>query len=240
MNEVGNSYLINIAATLTIIAVTGTFAWLKPILPAKRLWRLPNPKKLYIFLSTSTKTNTGDYVRISSGLGQIRALGQITPSLCRAYRDFDIENVFMSDGAIAEKCEGNLIILGGPKNNGVALKIMELLESRLPGYLSERKVIWKEGGPTKEYTAIPNEDGFEEDFGVIIRATNPFNSKSEVLLFAGLHTYGTTAAARFFTTELPKLKPEYAYHGEFMAVVSAKVTNHHVSEPQLLHVARLV
>lgn len=237
MNASTNSFLINIVASLTMISGTAIIAWLARILPSRRLWRLVDPKTLYICISTSEKTATGDYIRFSSGIGQIRALAIIAPSLHRAYKEFDVQRVLMSEDKIADRCEGDLIILGGPKNNSVAQEIMALLKPQLPGFLMESGVFWSGDGLKINYAAIREGEDLKEDFGIIIRATNPFNSKRKVLLFAGGHTYGTIAAARFFTTEISKLR--YSFLGDFMAVVKSTVIDRHVSEPHLLHLKRL-
>jgi hypothetical protein len=231
------SFLINITASLTIITLTAIVSKLARVVPARRLWRLSDPRSLHICISTSAKTDTGEYIRFSSGLGQIRALALIAPSLHRAYKGFDVQRVLLSEDEIADRYEGDLIILGGPKNNIAAKEIMSLLEQRLPGSLIEPKVIWTADGKSVEYAAICTGDDLKEDYGIVIRATNPYNSKRKVFVFAGGHTYGTTAAARFFTAEFAKLR--YAYLGDFMAVVTAKVTDRHVSEPKLLHLKRL-
>ncbi len=43
------------------------------------------------------------------------------------------------------------------------------------------------------------------DYGLIVRASNPFTSRDRTaILFAGSHTYGTIAAAKFFTEDLHK------------------------------------
>ena len=235
------SFLINIAASLTIIFGTVFLSWAARVQPARRLWGLPDSKKLYICISTSARTDTGAYIRLSSGLGQIRALALLSPSLHRAYKDFDVQRVLMSDDKIADRYESDLIILGGPKNNEIARQVLEQLQPHLPGTLAEPNVTWHESSsvPPITYAAIQTGDDLKEDYGVIIRTTNPFNSKRKVLIFAGGHTYGTTAAARFFTSELSKFRPRYAFLGDFMAIVTAKVTDRHVSEPRLLHLKRL-
>ena len=43
------------------------------------------------------------------------------------------------------------------------------------------------------------------DYGLIVRTYNPFTSRDHTtILFAGSHTYGTIAAAKFFTEDLHK------------------------------------
>lgn len=82
--------------------------------PVKKLWRISHPQELIICTATSTKTNTGKYLRPATGIGQVRALGHAVESLSKAY-NIKIDNILFSDDQVQKKIEKDIIILGGPK-----------------------------------------------------------------------------------------------------------------------------
>ena len=109
------SFGLSIAAGIALVVLTAVAAHMRRVHPARRIWRLKNPKRLFICISTSVKTYTGTYTRLASGIGQIRALAILMPSLSKAYKDIDAQRILMSEEEVADWAEQDLIILGDPK-----------------------------------------------------------------------------------------------------------------------------
>ena len=76
---------------------------LKDIRPVKKLWKIKDFKKLIIVASNFlTKTDTGEYFRPATGIGQVRALGYSIESLSKAY-DVRIQNILLSDDHVQKQ-----------------------------------------------------------------------------------------------------------------------------------------
>ena len=195
-----------------LFAFLGYFIQIR--LPKKRLWHIKDPSHLIVCSAASTRTNTGVYHRPATGIGQVRALTLATRSLHQAYnKKFDARNIFLSDENLQGRIENDLLILGGPKNNRVAEKLLDLLHDEQPVRVSDSAIVWRinqsrhgwvdQGAFVYEGQAVNRK--IETDYGIIIRSQSPFTSRdSTVILFAGSHTYGTVAAAKFFTEDMHK------------------------------------
>lgn len=173
---------------------------------AKRLWRLREPVKLSVVLSTSASVDTGAYNRKMTGLGQARALGLLVPSLTRAYGELDSNVVNLSVYMRGESKENDLILLGGPKNNEVTREVLSRLAPTLPITIQtngDEEILRKTADGSMvalppASTPAPSHSRAGEDYGYILRAVSCFNPKTSVTVFAGTHTYGTAAAVRYF------------------------------------------
>ncbi len=168
--------------------------------PVRRLWRISDPKKLIICAATSTKTDTGQYYRPATGIGQLRALGQIVESLGKTY-DIRVQNILLSINQIQRQIESDLILLGGPKNNEITKLFLEKIKYLNIVTQEGCSIGWTTGGETVWYTGKIADKKVIKDFGIAIRMRNPFDSagRSFISLFSGSHTYGTIAAALYFT-----------------------------------------
>jgi hypothetical protein len=237
LNEMMLSATVSfVVSSLLTVAVT-TF---RNRLPPKRLWRIKFPRKLLVCLASSASTDTGEYTRFASGIGQISALGIITPSLSQAYGEFDSANVRLSHDSLNHRIEDDVIALGGPKNNSLARDVLERLALRLPVSMDEHQVIrWREyDGSISEYEARIADHVVKEDYGVIIRAENPYRPGRTLILLCGSHTFGVTAAARYFVNEYQKLRHWRA--GEFVTVVKTVVRDGYAAYPTLVRTQRLL
>ena len=204
---IGLGLLNGVLISLISGAVGGIFTYLfrrlKNVMPIKKLWRISDPKSLIICAATSTKTHTGKYVRPATGIGQVRALGAAVESLSKAY-NVKIENILFSDDQVQSHIENDIIILGGPKNNIIAkLFLDKTREINDIVYQVDNTIYWNVKHEEHEFNAVENADSVViKDYGIIIRGTNHFCNKMEkstFCLFSGCHTYGTTAAAEYFT-----------------------------------------
>lgn len=201
-----NGLLENFAASVVLLTAGWSFNYLKRRLmlvrPVKKLWGIADPDRLIICTATSAYTDAGEYTRPATGLGQVRALGYAVESLGKAY-DVHIENVLFSMEELQDRLERDIIVLGGPKNNRITRKFLDKLTPMQIADQVGGVIFWKVAGEEGEFR--PATDGNRKvtmDYGLIIRCANPFADESRptsFCLFSGCHTYGTIAAARYFT-----------------------------------------
>ena len=133
-------------------------------------------------------------------------------SLHHAYhKHLDIRNIFLATDHLQERIENDLLILGSSKTNAVTARFLELLEDEQPAKVIDSLIIWrirKAGGQWVDQGAVEYEGSAMKrqvvnDYSLIIRAYNPFIlRKRTAILFSGSHTYGTVAAAKFFTENM--------------------------------------
>jgi len=121
--------------------------------PVKRLWKIKDPQKLIICASTSTKTDTGEYYRPATGIGQLRALGQIVESLGKAY-NIRIQNILLSVDQIQKQIENDIILLGGPKNNEITKIFLDKIDYLKIVYQENSTIYWKKNETDIEYSGI--------------------------------------------------------------------------------------
>lgn len=179
------------------------------------LWQLHDPSRVVIVVSNSSPTETGEYVRPATGIGQVRALAYSVPSLSRAYRDLELRNIYLSTDQLQERREDDLIVLGGPKNNSIARDLLDELRDDQPARQEGSELIWRkrrggewvdEGADT--YRGEVRDQMVRTDFGLILRVANPFASGDRTaVLLSGSHTHGTMAAAKFFAENLLRELP---------------------------------
>ncbi len=235
----------DLIANIAAVSLGVAAAWLFGRAINRRIWSLGEPSKLVIFIAEDSKefvskTNVG-YVRPATGVGQARALAILAPSLRTAYRSVDLGKVLMPGEGIARDRRSDLITLGGAKNNLVTREIMNALAVRygLPVPTPAEGLSWihKMGERPKLYEAegarterdVIRDDQIEHDYGVVVKAPNPWNPKTTVIVLYGASTHGTAAAANYFVKRRPGKRPEY-----FTALVEVNVTGGHNGEPTLL------
>ena len=202
--------------------------------PARALWRLTAPETLSIYIARSFVEDTGKYLREGTGIGQLRALSVISPSLQRAYGRID-QNVRLSSDSVGVTLEGDVISLGGGKNNRVTIELLEELRRRYSNVpISAASALkWFDGARDRERTAETQAGIIVKDYGLIVAGENPCCVNRRAIVLAGASTYGTIAAARYFVGQ--GLKSRKAA----FAIVSAKVLDGHVHEPTLEYESEL-
>lgn len=210
---------------------------LRDTLPSRRLWKIKEPAGVVISVAHSAASDTGKYLRPATGIGQVRALALLMPSLRRAYSDLRIRNIYLSSDPLLERLESDLICLGGVKNNQVTGDVLEHLRPGCPISMDGSTITWHDDTGEEDYEGTIKDGEVVRDFGLIVRAKNPFRPSRTVVILAGSHTYGTIAAARFFCEELGSpLKPRPR---SFAALVEAPVRNGYPSSPTLIRFAKI-
>lgn len=236
MNDL-HSILLNLLSNAIWIPVGVIGAWLGYFvsvrLPHRRLWRVTDPSRLTVCASNSTNTNTGVYARPSTGIGQVRALALAITSLHAAYRKkLDIRHILLSSDHIQDRMENDLLILGGPKTNRVSAELFHAIQQEQPAFQVKTVIYWRvhqrngqwiDDGMF-EYDGHAVNRKITQDYGLIIRMRSPFTSRSRtVVLFSGSHTYGTLAAAKYFTEskEMRRLLKKRQHN--LVALVSSQI-----------------
>jgi len=176
-------------------------------IPSRRVWGLKSPKELVVCCANSVITDTGEYHRPATGIGEARSLSLLATSLSQTYGKIDFSKFYLSTDQIHKYIENDLIILGGDKTNELASRLLRIIEKEQPLKMKGCDFYWRKNnngiwidegaenfrGNTFDYDVV-------SDYGVIVRVKSPFSSLPKtVILLAGSHTYGTLAASKFFT-----------------------------------------
>lgn len=263
VNAVPASLVANVGALLLGAAVVRLYAFVSN----RRLWSLNDENKVVVYVAESARTDVTKlapsgvqpsggapiqvrYVRSATGVGQVRALAALAPSLRGAYRNLDLAKVRMAGEALGGDQRCDLISLGGVKNNRITATLVEGLDRdfELQALSGMDWVSWRDRlGNERSYTAhgrstlVEQADGtvveqrdITRDFGIMIKAPNPFDAKSTVIVFAGASTYGTTAAASYFVNQRRWRRPKY-----FQGLVEVAVADGHNAKPRCLELVRL-
>lgn len=107
----------NLVADVVFVSLGAAAAWLSGKVAHRRRWSLGDPSKLAIFIAEDAqelvRKKDASYVRRATGVGQVRALAHIAPSLRKAYRDAALGKLVMSSAGIERDLTSDLITLGG-------------------------------------------------------------------------------------------------------------------------------
>ncbi|QMU69079.1 hypothetical protein [Streptacidiphilus sp. P02-A3a] len=217
-----------------VAGAAGATRWLVTRrLPARRIWRFDEGTDAVVVVATLVKADTNQN-RLATGLGQVRGVSLIAPSLMRAYRSANVENIRLSALVGGSDLERNLVVLGGTKNNAVTERILSGLGGQLPFTLTR-------SGEVINWQGDIRESDFQNgkvvrDYGVIVRSVNPMAPGKRIVLLAGLRTYGTVAAARWLLSQggARQLPADVA-----VLVEADVLPDQHVGVPRMIHQSRL-
>jgi len=191
------------------------------------MWRYRDGDRFSLIVASSAQVDTGKYLRPTTGIGQVRAMSLLVPSLTRAYRKVDLEQVQLSAVAPGRDLEADLLVLGGAKNNAVTARLLAHLPG-LPFTSSDEAIVWQ-GVAFEGETSGPN---VIRDYGYVVRAPNPFAPGRRVVIVAGSHTFGTVAAARWLVNHGGDRK----LPADVAVLVESEVLNDgHVTAPKAIH-----
>ena len=115
MSDIVINLLANLVWMLIGIATLKTITFFHKTLPLRKLWLLNKPEDVVICVPCSTETQTGQYVRPATGIGQVKAIAFLVTSLYRTYDKVNLKNIYFSTDPIEKELDNDLIILGGPK-----------------------------------------------------------------------------------------------------------------------------
>jgi hypothetical protein len=214
---------------LVVGAAVGVARWsVAAQRPARRAWRFKSGRDLVIVIATSGMVDTGTYQRAMTGLGQVRALSILTPSLRSAYRDVDLQRVRLSEELGEGQLDSDLLVIGGPKNSSVTKMLLDKLRPQLPFSVENTSIIWD--GITYDGQTVSGQ--VVHDYGYVVRTTHPLHPARRVVIIGGSHTYGTACAARWLIEEggSRRLRADIA-----VLIEADVVLKGHVSTPRAIH-----
>ena len=205
-------FILGVAVAVVTSVATGVWNRYVPRFRARRLWGRRQPDNLTVVVADSGVIDTGAYQRKVTGIGQARAVGLLMPSLTRAYPNPPTDAVMLSSECSPHHREGDIVLLGGPKGNVLTARLFERMRNELPVIVQtkvDEEILWMVDDPlVLPGDSQPPTSTGGKDFGVILRMRNCFDETGTMTLFAGVHTYGTLAAARYFIehqTEIRRL-----------------------------------
>lgn len=175
----------------------GIVIWL-PYRRARIFWGPALAGQLQVVVSRFQSTAFVEPTGLVGG-GDALALRELSSYFARVgLKQFDV--VYVDEADLDRK--NNLILLGGPDTNEVTKDALELINPRVrivdpgPGcpveihdlapICSTDNIDTNERSSEKKYRPEP-----EVDYGIIIRARNPFNPGKTLIIFAGAYGFGT-------------------------------------------------
>jgi len=206
----------NVASSM--IVATFLYLWYRGVTLRRsaRVWGIAGPKPFVgipsrpptVVVSTSAISSEG---RPMTGIGQVRAIALIMPSIGRAYRSYvEDNNLRMSLGCdvTEDRFGGDLITIGGPKTNEVTAFLLDrigLPEGFGIASVSDPetgktvdRILWKGSDARGQVKGAPA--GSQIALGLVVRCENPIRRRGVLTVLAGAAasgsgTYGTEAAA---------------------------------------------
>lgn len=200
MGQLGN-ILAGLATTLIGYIIGRVWQRIADQIPYRRartFWKPLFTSQIQVVVSRFETSEFTEPTGIVGG-GDAIALREISTYLSRiGFRRHQV--VYVDEAALDRK--NNLILLGGPDANAVTRQAMELIGSRLqlldpgPGLSAEvRDLAPADAHRSRGEAAKPAARKYvptpDSDYGVIIRAHNPFNPEKWLAIFAGAYGYGT-------------------------------------------------
>jgi DNA-binding MarR family transcriptional regulator len=110
-----------------------------------------------------------------------------------------------------EELKNNLILIGGPGVNFVTAKI----NSRLP--IKFEKIKDQENFYSGFHSNVSGKNYYEEGYGIIVKAKNPFDKNKDILVIAGRRMAGTRAAILAFLQKFDEICKGNSYDSKVFA-----------------------
>ena len=162
------------------------------------------------------------------GLGDAFALAELQRQLDRI--GVRQPAIMYSDRISSKDWRKDLILIGSPDANDVTHKVMSRLDTTLHfGDPASHEVALHDTLTQTVYIPRSLINGEGIDYGLLIRASNPFNPKATVLIIAGSFGYGSWAGARLVTDKAFLKEPLVASGLPFECLFTTSVIDR---EPQ--------
>jgi hypothetical protein len=221
VNDV-HDLLIGLLGTLIWAAVTWAGVWLWSRFERRRLrmlwpfwdesprwWRgsrrastdvrvvIATSTEAYRPISSGGAQPVDAHLKPGTGIGQVRALAAIAPSVHRAWpKATGVGGTQFSKGLELDGST-HLVLIGGPRTNQMSAEFLTALHDRGRDVAGGRLPFHQEGSVIRwGERAYHASQGL--DFGLVVRAPNPYDSGRSVVLLSGASTFGTEAAARWY------------------------------------------
>jgi hypothetical protein len=150
--------------------------------------------------------------------------------------------VILSSTPLAERLDGDLLVFGGPKAMPLTRRLLDEIGPRLgvdQGTAeSPTVIVCTKGADVYSYDGMVQDGKIVTDYGLLLRARNPYNPRSRVFIISGSHTYGNIAAARFIADTIRhpirnRGHVRLLFSDEFAVVVSSRISDEYVSPPKV-------
>jgi hypothetical protein len=189
------------------------------------------------------------------GLGPLTALQRLSALMKAAYPKSKDLTPIPSRFAVGENLRCDLLLLGYPAGNEITRRVFEAMS--LPLIFSDHNIIDAATGEI-QFSAKVVDGKVLHDYGMIVRAQNPFDPQSIIFVFAGAETYGVKAAADFLSLrnfgvllQTPIKRPlalailsrfftfKWRNKEYFQAIVECDVVGHSTQTPKLVRYQEL-
>ncbi len=203
----------------------------------RRIWKLKDPSSIVFSVSTSGIHEVEKWPM--TGIGQVRALANITPSILRAYSDAKL-TIYPSQRVTPDKLTNDIIIIGGGRTNDNAKDILNN-HSRGSSFIynfDEFSVEFNGKKYAAEYWphAQRTQDNVAKDYAYVRGCKNPYNKERRVVLLIGIHTHGTEAAARLL---VEMLRRRWYLPTNFEAFAEVTVKDQEILGINLIEITKL-
>lgn len=202
-----------------------------------------------LFIDPKTDSTTEEQAVPLATLGTLLAYQRLSNLLARAYPQLGQVQVYAAPNFPAACYGDNLVLIGFPRTNRVTDVVLSRIQP--PIVFHDHELVDTKTGKT--WNAVVEGHQIVRDFGYILRARNPYNSRAVVLVVAGSQTYGMKVAAdyldpsnilelwnvkptrclRWVSGRFPFMIPERSRTREFQVVVSADVNDYFTSVPSM-------
>jgi hypothetical protein len=213
-------------------------------LPHRLLWRLTDPNSVVYCIATSGNFDEGIYMRPMTGIGQVRALSFIWPSIRTAYWQAHESSIVLSQDITASHLKGDVVTLGGPNTNSITKEALEFLYPKTGfRFLKIEGVNSIEFGgeqirPTVEPDPnSPSHSQIRKDYAVVICAESPFSEDRRLVVLAGTHTYGVEGAAKLFVKKLRKRA--WRLPRDYLALAEVQLRSGEIQSLKLLRIKKI-
>jgi hypothetical protein len=172
-----------------------------------------------------------------AGIGDVIALTELERHL-RSIRLRDY-SVCYSHLAVGDQPNSNLVLIGGSDANRVSRMTMERLPLTFVFNENDVQILDRVNG--KFHGPIERKEGaLTTDFGLIIRAPNPFNNERKILIVAGSYGYGTATAGALVASSAFLKENIVKGDGNFEALFSVDIVENVAQEPIVKEFRKLI
>lgn len=209
----------------------------------RTIWRLRNPQFAFV-LSGSIADVSEDVRSVILAGPDADAASKIVATLGLLYPAARLRHAY-SSGFPTEMYKETIICVGGPLHNRSTKQLL----SNFPTIRFDEFSLIAPDNNIYE-TEYDDADVPIEDYGLIIRARNPYDEVHDVIILAGCDTYGVLAAALAISADpgAKRIRRQLARNlgfarfykaVAFAAVVRCAVLENDVAKIELVHVWRL-
>ena len=200
MSIIYNPYFVNICTAIVTFIFSFTFAYIIHQIKYKREnWIIKDFFKKDIRIVVAQHDDFCDYE--SSGLIGVGCFNALLELQKKAYKQKEIQDniLFFNDLDKDKDIKSNLIIIGGPDVNPLTLNFLKTVNSNIIYRDNNEHIIscFDKLDNRFLYPNMDNVKGCGSDYGIVIKAKNPINNNSNILIIFGGYGYGTWGAMRY-------------------------------------------